>query len=78
MPKVEIVRKKVLITGANGQLGRALVSEFSNAYEVVGITRKDADITDQTEFSRVISRHKPQYVLHTAAFLYYLTLQNKR
>ena len=59
---------KVLITGANGQLGRALVSEFSNAYEVVGITRKDADITDKTEISRVISRHRPQYVLHTAAF----------
>ena len=68
IPKVEIVRNKVLITGANGQLGRALISEFSCAYEVVGITRKDADITDQTEISRVISRHKPQFVLHTAAF----------
>jgi len=62
------VCNKVLVTGADGQLGRALVSEFSKAYELVGITRKDADITNQTEISRVISRHKPQYVLHTAAF----------
>ena len=59
---------KVLVTGANGQLGRALVSEFSDKYEVVGITRKDADITDKIEISRVISSHRPRYVLHTAAF----------
>ena len=59
---------KVLVTGANGQLGRALVSEFARSYEVVGITRKDADITDKTEINRVISEHKPQFVLHAAAF----------
>lgn len=59
---------KVLVTGANGQLGRALVSEFSDKYEVVGLTRKDADITDKTAISRVISSHRPRYVLHTAAF----------
>lgn len=59
---------KVLVTGANGQLGRALVAEFSMTHEVVGITRKDADITDKIEIGRVISSHRPQYVLHTAAF----------
>ena len=68
MPQVQMVHHKVLVTGANGQLGRALVTEFSEVYEVVGITRKDADITDKTEISRVISRHRPRYVLHTAAF----------
>ena len=68
MQKAEIVPHKVLVTGANGQLGRALVSQFSDLYEVVGITRKDADITDKIEISRVISSHRPQYVLHTAAF----------
>ena len=68
MPKVQIVLRKVLVTGAHGQLGRALVSEFSAGYEVVGIARKDADITDKTEINKIISRHRPQYVLHTAAF----------
>ena len=63
-----MVPNKVLVTGANGQLGRTLVSEFSEKYEVVGLTRKDADITDKIEISRVISSHRPQYVLHTAAF----------
>lgn len=68
MPQVQIVPYKVLVTGANGQLGRALVSEFSKTYEVVGITRKDADITDRIEISSVINNHRPRYVLHTAAF----------
>ena len=68
MQKAEIVPHKVLVTGANGQLGQALVSEFSDLYEVVGITRKDADITDKIKISGVISRQRPRYVLHTAAF----------
>ncbi len=68
MSQVQMVRHKVLVTGANGQLGRALVREFSISHEVVGITKKDADITDNTEISKIISRHRPQYVLHTAAF----------
>ena len=53
---------------ADGQLGRVIVTEFSETYEVIRITRNDADITDITEIKRVISRHRPQFVLHTAAF----------
>ena len=68
MPQVQIVHYKILVTGASGQLGQALVSEFSKGYEVIGITRKDADITDRIEISSVINNHRPRYVLHTAAF----------
>lgn len=75
--------EKILITGANGLLGQKLVelvvtdkkfelvatgrganrlSKYAHQYTYVSL-----DITNRTEVEKVISTHKPQVVIHTAA-----------
>ncbi|NOX29192.1 MAG: dTDP-4-dehydrorhamnose reductase [Actinobacteria bacterium] len=56
--------KKLLITGANGQLGRDLAIR---APEAVLISRQDLDITDRDAVLACLYTHKPEVVIHTAA-----------
>jgi dTDP-4-dehydrorhamnose reductase len=58
-------RRRVLITGANGQLGRALAEAFADE-EVVALSRADWDVTQPA--SDDVSRARLDLVLHTAAW----------
>jgi dTDP-4-dehydrorhamnose reductase len=74
---------KILITGANGLLGQKLVELIINGglHELVATARganrlpfdqnkytyDTLDITDQSQVDAVISEHKPDVVIHTAA-----------
>ena len=57
--------RRVLITGAGGQLGHALRQVFS-ADEVVALTRADWDVTQPP--ARELRESEPDLVLHTAAW----------
>ncbi len=57
--------RKVLITGAGGQLGRALRQAFS-ADDVLALTRSDWDVTQPP--SDAVSEVEVDVVLHTAAW----------
>jgi len=60
--------QKVLITGANGQLGKELVELFTEkGFEVYGFGRDKMDITNQAQVQEVIGTLKPNIVLHSAA-----------
>lgn len=61
---VPITPKKILVTGANGQLGRALKVEFPDAEFV---SHDDFDLTDQ---AIIISRHWRDYgaIINAAAY----------
>ena len=37
---------KILITGAGGYLGKSLYNAFKDKYDVIAITRKEVDLTD--------------------------------
>ncbi|WP_372780549.1 dTDP-4-dehydrorhamnose reductase [Priestia aryabhattai] len=60
--------QRVLITGANGQLGKELVELFNEkGFEVYGFGRDKMDITNQAQVQEMISTLKPNIVLHSAA-----------
>lgn len=58
---------KYLLIGADGQLG----SEFCRLIpknELVALTIKEIDITDQAQTLRVLAQHQPDVVINTAAY----------
>jgi dTDP-4-dehydrorhamnose reductase len=61
---------KVVITGAQGQLGIELVSLFKGekSIEVIGLGRKDLDVTDYNQVLKKIDELMPDIVIHTAAY----------
>lgn len=59
---------KILITGAAGQLGRALVEELGRRdWEVVATDLPELDIGDRDAVARVFSAQRPEVVINAAA-----------
>jgi len=58
---------KIIVTGANGQLGTDLCKVFA-PFELVPLTHNDVEITDMGSVERAFGRHKPDVVINTAAF----------
>lgn len=59
---------KILVTGANGQLGSEVVERCrEQLIPVVAATRKDMDITRQTDVDKFILEHEPSHIIHCAA-----------
>lgn len=60
---------KVLVTGANGQLGYDVVKELQKQnIECYGATRKDFDIVDFEATEKFIVSYMPDIVIHCAAY----------
>lgn len=60
---------KVLVTGANGQLGYDVVKELQKQnIECFGVTRKDFDIIDFEATEKFITNYMPDVVIHCAAY----------
>ncbi|MBG9588619.1 dTDP-4-dehydrorhamnose reductase [Cytobacillus firmus] len=59
---------KILITGANGQLGKHLVRAFEQSHTVIGLGRTELDVTNKEKVNTVISQLKPDIIIHSAAF----------
>ncbi len=58
---------KILITGAGGQLGRALQAVLSGR-EVIAMTRAQLDITRFEETREAVSAQRPYIVINAAAY----------
>src|SRR6056300_479718 len=58
---------KILITGINGQVGHALMQELSD-HELIGLTRKDCDLTNLDQIKQVIDRQQPDLIINPAAY----------
>ena len=59
---------RILITGANGQLGRALHNALQGeGYAVTGVDRDTIDITDPGAVRAVFEDIRPEMVIHCAA-----------
>jgi dTDP-4-dehydrorhamnose reductase len=59
---------KVLVTGANGQLGTDLCRALHDL-EVIPLTHADIEITDIESIKKVFNKHKPDTVINTAAYV---------
>ncbi len=60
---------KVLVTGANGQLGYDVVKELEKQnIECYGSTRKDFDIIDFKTTENFITNYMPDAIIHCAAY----------
>ena len=59
---------KVLVTGANGQLGTDLCAALQD-FEVIPLTHDDIEITDMDTVEQVCNRYRPDAIINTAAYV---------
>lgn len=60
---------KVLVTGANGQLGHDVIKELKKRnIESIGAIRSDFDMTDQKQVEEYMKKCNPKAVIHCAAY----------
>ena len=60
---------KILVTGANGMLGQDLCPILEDeGHEVIETDVNDLDITDKNMVEKVLKEHKPEVVIHCAAY----------
>ena len=57
----------ILITGGEGQLGRALAATYAGTATVVALGRDALDVTDRAQVEAVFARVAPTLVIHAAA-----------
>lgn len=65
-----VVKQKILVTGANGQLGKELQelsSEFL-VFDFIFLTREDLPIHDIESVKKVFQKYAPQYCINCAAY----------
>ena len=59
---------KVVITGANGQLGLALTRRLAREHAVLALTRSELDISDARACHSILERERPDVLLNCAAY----------
>ena len=60
---------KILLTGADGQLGQALRQQLRQSpWQLVSLNRQQLDITNTAAVNLALQQHQPQWVINTAAY----------
>ncbi|MEA3240333.1 MAG: dTDP-4-dehydrorhamnose reductase [Pseudomonadota bacterium] len=62
---------KIVVTGCQGMLGRAVVSLFSltsTEHEIIPLTHADMDISNDQQVLKVLGKIKPQVIINCAAY----------
>ena len=59
---------KVLVTGAQGQVGRCLLASVPAGMTAVGLTRADLDVGDAQAVHRTVQAQAPTVIINAAAY----------
>jgi dTDP-4-dehydrorhamnose reductase len=59
---------RLMIIGADGQLGADLVPQFRNHTDLIPLTYEDGDIVDVREVQSLVKKHRPDVIINTAAY----------
>ena len=62
------VKKTVLVTGANGQVGRNICRVFNSSFDVVGFSKSELDVGDEGAIERIFNLVRPDIVINAAAY----------
>lgn len=60
--------KKILVTGAKGQLGKKIIDLLSKNFNLVLTDSDTMDITNIDIVREVVEREKPEFIIHAAAY----------
>ncbi len=60
--------KHLLITGANGQLGKETTNQAKKEYKVTALGKEELDITNLKHVKKTIEELKPDVIIHAAAY----------
>lgn len=63
-----MVMLRVLITGAEGQLGQALMANQPDNIEFIGCSKAELDITNINQIEKIFLSKKPHIVINCAAY----------
>lgn len=59
---------RVMVAGAGGQLGGAIVQRFSGPHDVLPLTRRELDVTREADVARIVAAERPDVVINCTAF----------
>ena len=59
---------KILVTGADGQVGTEMVRLSDDGFRVAGLTRRDLDITDRDAVAFRLDEQEPDFLVNCAAY----------
>jgi len=62
------MRKKILVTGSKGQLGKKIIDLMSDEFDLILTDSDNMDITDKGMISLFFNKYKPDYIIHAAAY----------
>ena len=61
-------RRRVLVTGADGQVGRALLSAFANTAELIPCNRQALDLSNPDQIRTKVRDVQPEVILNAGAY----------
>ena len=63
-----MVENKILILGANGQVGSQLQNTLAPLGKIKACTRKEADLENLGQLKKIIQNYQPQIIVNAAAY----------
>ena len=60
--------RKILVTGAAGQLGAAMLETFAPSYRTLGLSHRELEISDTAAVNRAVASFEPDCIINCAAY----------